>query len=299
MSLTKKVQELGASPEAIQHHYNTGNEFYRLWLGKTMAYTCANWDETDENDSLDVAQKRNIDFHIKNAHAVGAKRVLDVGCGWGGTLQRLVKVHGVEQAVGLNLSQSQLEWVAQLNEPKIKGILEGWADHVPEEPYDAIISIGSFEAFAKLGLSSPEKVHVYRTFFEKCHQWLKPGGWVSLQTIAYGNSVAEDASPFITSEIFQESDLPRLVELTEAVDCLFEVMSLRNDSHHYPRTLKQWYSQLRENRESAIELVGEKQVVRFERYLRLVRHMFYKGRCVLYRIAFRRIDNPRVWQKNK
>lgn len=236
---------------------------------------------------------RNIDFHIKNAHAQGTKRVMDVGCGWGGTLQRLVETHGVEQAVGLSLSQSQLDWIAKLNEPKIKLFLESWVNHVPEEPYDAIIVIGTLEAFAKLGLSASEKVHVYRTFLEKCHQWLKPGGRVSLQTIAYGNSLQEDASRFITSEIFLESDIPRLIELTEAVDCLFEVMTLRNDRHHYPRTLKQWLTRLTENREAAVELVGEEQVVRFERYLRLARQMFYKGRCVLYRIAFRRIDNLR------
>jgi cyclopropane-fatty-acyl-phospholipid synthase len=287
------LQELSASPEAIAHHYDVSNDFYRLWLDPTMTYTCASWDETDEDESLETAQLRKIDLHANNAKVRGAKRVLDVGCGWGGTLKRMVDAHQVECAVGLTLSPSQVDWTSQVNDPKIQILLESWANHSPGEPYDAIISIEAFEAFAKLRLSREDKIYVYRTFFSKCHEWLKPGGWMSLQTIAYGNSGPEDLDDFITTEIFPESDLPKLAEIAEAVDRLFEIVVLQNDRHHYVTTLKNWLANLKENRDEAVAVVGEKVVVRFERYLRLSAYIFEIGSCDLYRISFRRIDKPR------
>ena len=70
----------GALPEAIEHHYDVGNAFYRLWLDESMSYSCALWD--GEDDALAAAQMRKIDYHVGQARAAGAARVLDVGCGW-------------------------------------------------------------------------------------------------------------------------------------------------------------------------------------------------------------------------
>ena len=287
------VQALGASAAAIAQHYDTGNDFFRLWLDQTMTYTCALWDETTAQDALEAAQVRQIDWHAHQARAAGARRVLDVGCGWGGALQRLVEAHGVEHAVGLTLSGNQVAWVAQSPTPHLEVRYESWADHTPEAPYDAVISIEAIEAFARLGLSVQEKVEVYRTFFARCHAWLQPGGWLSLQAITYGNAGPQDFDAFIASEIFPESDLPRLAELAEAIERLFEIVTLCNDRHHYVRTLKAWRARLRANRTAAVTVVGEETVVRFERYLHLAAAMFTLGTCDLYRIVLRRIDSPR------
>ena len=91
----------GASAEAIQAHYDTGNAFYRLWLDPTRTYSCALWDEAD---ALEEAQIDKLDYHIEQAQAAGTGQVLDIGCGWGSLLERLTTAHGVERAVGLTLS---------------------------------------------------------------------------------------------------------------------------------------------------------------------------------------------------
>ncbi len=218
---------------------------------------------------------------------------LDIGCGWGSTLQRLVKEHAVDHAVGLTLSPSQTDWVRALGNPRVEIRLEDWADHAPREPYDAILSTEAFEAFAHPGLAASEKIRIYRTFFKHCHRWLRPGGGLALQTIAYGNSVPEDLDAFIAQDIFPESDLPRLAEICEASERLFEVIRLRNDRDDYRRTLQAWLRNLKANRQAAINLVGEDTVVRYERFLRLSIYTFTMGACDLHRIAFRRIDEPR------
>src|SRR5262249_26437840 len=146
---------------------------------------------------------------------------------------------------------------------------ESWVDHEPDEPYGAIVSVEAFEAFARLGLSPQDKAMAYRSFFERCWHWLRPGGYVGLQTIAYNNADAGQFDDFIATEIFPQQDLPHLKELAGAFERLFEVVVLRNDPLHYVATLREWLSRLKRHRDEGENLVGLPEVVRFERYLRL------------------------------
>ena len=116
--MTSTITQRGASPEAIRRHYDVANEFYDLWLDPTLCYSCALWDDDEPDSMLEQAQLRKIDFHANQIHAKGAQRVLDVGCGWGSLVRRLVETHQVEQAIGLTLSNAQAEWSAQLPDPR-------------------------------------------------------------------------------------------------------------------------------------------------------------------------------------
>lgn len=283
--MEKKYQ--GASAQAIQHHYDVGNEFYQLWLDPTCTYSCALWDEAL---TLEEAQLKKLDYHIAQAQASEAQRVLDIGCGWGSTLKRLVDHHGVEKAVGLTLSQAQLDWVSQEQHPRLEVKLEGWLKHQPEAHYDAIISIGAFEHFARLNLTSQEKVEAYRLFFQCCHQWLKPGGRISLQTIIYENASVEDSNDLLANEIFPDSNIPRLAEMIQGFDRLFEVEVLRNDREHYVRTLRAWLKNLRANRKEAVKLVGEEQVATYEKYFGVSMIGFHSACLNLCRVTLRRLD---------
>jgi cyclopropane-fatty-acyl-phospholipid synthase len=286
----------GSSPAAIRKHYDIGDEFYRLWLDPTLSYSCALWRENEASDKLGEAQIRKMDYHIDQACARGALRVLDVGCGWGALLTRLVKAHGVERAVGLTLSQAQAAWVASRSEPRLEVRLESWMDHTSTSPYDAIISVGAFEHFAKPEWSDAEKVAAYRAFFERCRDWLKPGGRLSLQTIAYGNvdwQEIKDAPGrrFLLGDVFPESGLPTLGNLVAAWDGLFELVSLRNDRADYWRTCRVWLERLTAQRAEAVALVGEEVVARYLRYLKFAAVLFNHGQCCLLRIALQRLGS--------
>src|SRR5262245_33777912 len=104
--------ERGASPQAIQQHYDVGSDFYALWLDNTLTYSCALWLDADSDGDLETAQIRKIDHHIISARARRVERVLDVGCGWGAVLRRLVSDYGVRHATGLTLSVAQAEQIA-------------------------------------------------------------------------------------------------------------------------------------------------------------------------------------------
>ncbi len=282
----------GASAAAIQHHYDAGNEFYALWLDPTRSYSCAMWGGPD--DAVHAAQQRKLDYLASVANATGARRVLDVGCGWGGMLRRLVERHGVRQVVGLTLSEAQAEFIAGFADARYDVRVQNWIDHTPSEEYEAIISIGAFEHFADFGLTRAGRVAAYREFFERCWSWLPPGGRLALQTNVKGSNTRMDRKTvrdllFIADRIFPESELPWLSEIAEASERRFDVVSARNDADDYARTCQAWLDELVANRAAATELVGAQQVADFERYLAASVAGFRKRHLGLVRIVFEKV----------
>jgi cyclopropane-fatty-acyl-phospholipid synthase len=290
MSATS-IPNPGASAAAIQHHYDVGNDFYRLWLDPTLSYSGAMW---QPGDTLETAQLRKIDYHIEQSGARAAASVLDVGCGWGGVLRRCVE-SGVGKAVGLTLSAAQAEWVNGLGLPNVDVRVQSWSDHPAEARYDAIISIGAFEHFARLESTDEERVAGYRSFFARCREWLRPGGRLSLQTFAYGSARRREegqktaGTRFLSSEIFPETDPPRLADIVAAADGLFEIDSLRNDRKDYAATCMEWLRRLRAKKSEAVAMVGDEMVTRYERYLQLSTLGFETGYLALFRITLSRV----------
>jgi len=275
----------GASPEAIQAHYDVGNGFYRLWLDPSLTYSCALW--AGEDDTLEAAQARKLAWIAEPAVRRGAKSVLDIGCGCGAMLAHL-SANGVEHGVGLTLSEQQRDYVESLALPGVEVDLQSWRDHQPKGPYDAIVSVGAFEHFADLDLSEADRQAIYREFFEACHGWLAPGAPLALQTIAYG-PVPALLGRELFLEYFPESDLPRPYEIFKACDGLFEVTDFRNDREDYIRTLKAWHRNLRAQRDAAVAEVGEAKVEFYKRYLGASAMMFAARNTVLLRLKMTRI----------
>jgi cyclopropane-fatty-acyl-phospholipid synthase len=256
-----------------------------------MCYSSAMF---EPDDDLARAQLRKIDYHLAEARAAGAARVLDVGCGWGQLLRRAVEAHRVAHIVGVTPSLNQAKHIRDFGDPRIEVEVGSWYDHRPAMPYDAIVSIGAFEHFARRGALQGEKLEGYRAFFGEVHSWLKQDGVFSLQTIAYGNMRREDQNNFLSSQIFPESDLPTLADLVLSSDGLFEVVRLRNDRSDYERTLIEWTKNLRRSWQHAVALVGLERVKMFDRYLRLSALGFHTGTANLFRVTLRRIDRSRA-----
>jgi cyclopropane-fatty-acyl-phospholipid synthase len=285
------TSERGASAGAIAHHYDVGNDFYSLWLDESMTYSCALWE--NENDDLAAAQLHKVDYLVSLSGASGRDRVLDIGCGWGFAMRRLIAEHGVRHATGLTLSEEQAHHIEGLGDPRLEVRLQDWADFVPEAPYDAAISAGAMEHFVKFGWQRPQKVAAYRRFFEKCYESLKPGAGMALQTIGKGNVVLDEQGLkdiiFIAQHIFPESDLPRLAEIVHAAEKLFEVKSVVNHREHYARTCSAWLERLQANRAKATEIAGPEKVEIYQTYLKASIRQFRLGHANLYRLSLVRV----------
>jgi len=283
--------DYGGSAQAIRHHYDVGRAFYALWLDETMTYSSALWKSPTTTESLAVAQHRKIAYHLDNARADCATRLLDIGCGWGGLMRAAAQRPNISHIVGLTLSEDQAACVREIGDPKIEVRLENWVNHRTTAPYDSIISIGALEHFAKPGDSIGEKIKVYRNFFDTCRSWLSPQGRMSLQTIAYGTMQREEASQFINQEIFPDADLPTLAELAAAAEGVMEITETVNHRLHYARTFETWAANLKKNHAAAVKLVGKETTARYERYLTQSCTGFYMGKIGLLRLALRPVNS--------
>ena len=272
----------GASQDAIKAHYDLGNDFFRLWIGPDLIYSCALF---EDDDDLATAQIRKLDHHIEAAGAAQASNVLDIGCGWGALMHRLVTHWGGKRAVGLTLSPSQAAWIGQNPTPGVEVRVENWRDHKTEKPYDAIISVGAFEHFCHGGMGPADKLQAYREFFSFCHRTLVDDGRLSLQTIAAVKPL-QNVPSLIPEKIFPESEIPLIWEPIVAAEGKFELLALRNDADHYYRTLRQWERNLTARRDEAVALVGEEAVRDFQQYLRVSAFAFKRGHICLLRMSF-------------
>lgn len=284
----KEGTKYGGSSEGIRHHYDIGNEFWRLMLGPTFTYSAALF--TDPNDDLETAQYRKINWHLTSANAHNAESVLEVGCGWGTILRRLSKNERIKRIVGLTLSEAQAKYLTSLQIENTEVRVENWAVYEPKEKFDSIISIGAFEHFAKPTETHEEKLAVYADFFTRCRNWISETGRMSLQTIAYGTMHPEEANPFMYTEIYPESDLPTLADIVAATDGLFEIVALRNDRFDYAKSYDEWLRNLRSRRDEAVAMVGEDEVRRFEKFYKLGSMGFRMGKLQLHRYALRPIS---------
>lgn len=286
------VARIGADAQAIQAHYDAGDDFFALFLDPTRTYSCALFERGDE--TLDAAQLAKIDWHLAHSGVRPGARLLDIGCGWGGLLERAVWTHGAAHATGLTLSAAQARHIATSGHERIDVELCDWADHRPRAPYDAITSVGAFEHFAAAGLPRDVRVDAYRRFFAKCADMLAPGGRLSLQTIAYPEAFdraaydATDYGAFVREKIFPLSDLPTLSEILEAADGAFEPVAVRNDRRDYAKTARIWRARLREKRDAAVALVGPARVADLDRYFRTSAGAFDIGTLQLLRVAFQK-----------
>jgi cyclopropane-fatty-acyl-phospholipid synthase len=280
-----------ASSTAVRAHYDVSNDFYRLWLGPTMAYSSALWTGAA---TLEEAQLAKLDYFAGHVLREPAARVLDVGCGWGANLRRLVDVHGAAAAIGLTLSQAQFD-----HAPNVDVRLESWQDHVPEASYDAITSYGAFEHFAADGSTSGQRVAAYQRFFERCFEWLRPGGRLALETIAHDDA-PDTSAPLgrgplgdFVLQIFPESLCPHLCEVVLGFEPWFEVEVLRSDAADFARTFRAWTLGLRTHDAEAVALVGPDTVRRFRRYLAASEAQFRLHILTNYRLVLHRRPSAR------
>lgn len=278
----------GASAAAIRSHYDISNDFYRLWLDPTMTYSCALWEPSDD---LEGAQRRKIAYFLDALGVGPGTRLLDIGCGWGAALSA-ASARGAE-AFGITLSGQQAAHCATIAGIDVE--YRAWQDLHPARTFDAILSVGAFEHFARRSDTPRDRLRGYVSFFERCYELLQPGGRLCLQTIARDQASIDDEGPvaaFFYDRVFPESALPSLREVIEALEPTFRVIALRVDGDHYARTCREWMLRLREHRADAVGVAGDDVYRHYERYLALSELMFRRSECTLYRFTLERRDAP-------
>jgi cyclopropane-fatty-acyl-phospholipid synthase len=246
-----RVHSKRRDKDAVSHHYDVGNEFYRLFLGPTMTYSCAVW--ADPAVGLDAAQEAK---HALVAGKLGLRpgmRLLDVGCGWGGMLLHAATHHGVS-GVGITLSQEQ----AALARKRIADA--GLSDRVEIRVQDyRDVDDGPFDAISSIGMVEHVGAGQLETYTRALYGLLVPGGRLLNHGIAVPHGVPGTLNPrsFVHRYIFPDGEVADIGAVVAAIQAAgFEVRHDENIREHYALTLRAWLRNLEENWDEAVRLVG-------------------------------------------
>lgn len=253
----------------IEVSYDVSNDFFNLWLDDRMHYTSASY--LTGNETLEEAQINKCKILYDYAEMTPEKSVLDIGCGWGANLEYLSK-RGVKKAHGITLSTAQNEEIRSRKLPGVETWVCDYKDFVPKEPYDALISIEMIDhlcspAQANQGLA----VDLYRTYFSKVADWVKPGACFGFQAILRNRiprsrKDLEDLA-FTADVIFPGGLNPRLEELVLAVNPSWELLELRTQRESYGKTTAEWLRKLKLNEKAIREKWGDQVFEDYDRYL--------------------------------
>jgi cyclopropane-fatty-acyl-phospholipid synthase len=264
----------------IQFHYDVDNEFYSLFLDREFrAYSCGVWNEAA---TLEDAQRDKIDRICRFARVAAGARLLDVGCGWGGLMERAVSVHGAQHAHGLTLSNDQYSYIAQRAGRNVTAALQSWDGHCPEQPYDAVVSVGAFEHFvSRAERLAGYQLDIYRNFFASCRRVSTAQAWLGLQTIVTARNPvtlqeARDAR-YLLDRVFPGSALPSESDIRVSLAGSYEVVDICRIGKDYARTLTCWRDRLQERRRLAIERFGAVVVDHYVRYFDSAIRSFESG----------------------
>ncbi|MGW0480042.1 class I SAM-dependent methyltransferase [Nonomuraea sp. NPDC003214] len=237
--------------EAIHHHYDVSNRFYRWVLGPSMAYTCAAFPE--EDSTLEEAQFAKFDLVARKLGLTPGMRLLDVGCGWGGMVMHAAEHYGVK-ALGVTLSKQQAEWAQKaIADAGLQDLAEvRYMDYrdVTESGFDAVSSIGLTEHIGAANL---------RSYFTFLNGKLKPGGRMLNHCITRptGTEKTFNKGGFINRYVFPDGELESVGTLIRHMEDLgFEIRHEENLREHYAKTLRVWCDNLYANWADAVEEVG-------------------------------------------
>jgi cyclopropane-fatty-acyl-phospholipid synthase len=279
--------------EDVQAHYDLSDDFFRLFLDPTQTYSCAYFERDDM--TLEEAQLAKIDLSLGKLGLEPGMTLLDVGCGWGATLNRALEKYDVN-VVGLTLSKNQRAHVeklfAQSDSPRNKKVLlKGWEQF--DEPVDRIVSIGAFEHFGR---------DRWDDFFKMAYSALPAGGTMMLHTIIKpsGEEIEARGLPltmtklkffkFIMDEIFPGGELPYAAKVEEnGRQAGFQITKVQPLRMHYARTLDTWAAALESRKDDAIAIQSEEVYDRYMKYLTGCADLFREGYCDVCQFTLQKI----------
>lgn len=278
----KRLQQanpVGKAQQNVAHHYDLGNDFYRLFLDDGLQYSCAYFLNDDE--TLEQAQRNKRRLLAAKLNLAPGQTILDIGCGWGDLALYLAGLEDVE-VTGVTLSREQADLAqARAREAGLDGRVRFAVQDYREVEgrFDRIVSVGMFEHVG---------VHHYREFFGKLNALMDDDGLALIHSIGH-MSPPGTASPWLRKYIFPGAYSPALSEVFDAVEKnSLWVTDLEFLRLHYAKTLAHWGRRFAANRAEIEAMYDEKFVRMWEFYLTSAEMMFVTGSQLVFHMQLAR-----------
>ncbi len=278
----RKRQQSNAKGEAqknVAHHYDLGNDFYKLFLDDNMLYSCAYFREPTE--TLEQAQRNKLRLLASKLCLREGMRVLDIGCGWGDLALYLAKLENV-QVTGVTLSREQQKLASE------RAQKAGLSDRVTFELRDYRDVDDSFDRIVSVGMFEHVGVHRYDEFFGHLNTLMPDDGIALLHSIGH-MSPPGMASPWLRKYIFPGAYSPALSEVFDSVERNnLWVMDLEFLRLHYATTLQHWGERFQNNRDKVVAMYDERFARMWEFYLVSAEMMFRGGSQLVFQMQMSR-----------
>lgn len=277
--------------DAVRHHYDVSDAFYRLFLGDDLVYSCAYF--ATGHEGLEAAQRAKLELVCRKLALSPGDRLLDVGCGWGALVEHAGVRFGA-RATGITLSENQLR-AAQARAARLGGRAElsvrcdDYRTLPAEVPFDKVASVGMMEHVGRARLDA---------YFAAIHRQLRPGGLFLNHAIAAVDGsgptlpwARQRGGGFIWRYVFPDGELVPIAEvIAAAARAGFEVRDLECLREHYAETLAAWLARLEARSGEAVALVGERRTRLYRLYLAASAAGFRLGRISVYQLLLARPD---------
>ena len=255
-----KQNTLSGSKKNIAHHYDVGNEFYRRFLGPTMAYTCAYYETPDS--TLEEAQTMKVELACRKLRLRPGDHIAELGCGWGGFLIHAAQNYGIT-GVGVTLSKEQADygasWIADL----------GLQDRIRIEHKDYREIEGTYDKVASIGMMEHVGIRFVPGAFKKINDILRP------------------ADPWFDCYIFPGGQIPPLSMLIDGgCDNGMNVVDVENLRLHYELTLFDWIRNFTANEDWIREQYDDTFCRMYRLYLEVCASSFRYGDNRLFQVLF-------------
>jgi len=264
---------------AVTYHYDTGNEFYQLFLGQWMTYSCAYF-STPQTD-LDTAQEAKLNYLCRKLRLRPGERLLDIGCGWGGLVGYAARKYGV-RSLGITLSEPQVEygneWLRKVGlSERARLEVRDYRDMASYEPFDKIVSVGMIEHVGRKKQAE---------YFDCAFRALRPGGLFlnhgiadqSLHRPSWFEKTFIQRGQFSNRYVFPDGEVIPISEaLMVAERAGFEVRDVESLREHYALTLRHWIKNLETNHSEVLRLKDERTYRTWRLFMSASAHGFESG----------------------
>lgn len=268
----------------IHHHYDIGNDFYRLWLDRDMVYTCAYF--ADQAMTLEQAQAAKLDLVCRKLRLVPGETVIEAGCGWGALALHMARRYGVT-VKAYNISKEQITYARE--RAKAEG-LDSRVEFI-EDDYRNVS--GEFDAFASVGMLEhvgPDHYQALGTVIDRC---LTQAGRGLIHTI--GRDRPGPTTPWIERNIFPGGHPPSLSQMMQIFEPFgLSVLDVENLRLHYARTLEHWLERYEANVECVARMFDAEFVRTWRLYLSGSLAAFRSGDMQLFQVSFNRSGHNRI-----
>jgi len=270
------ANSLAGSRDNIHHHYDIGNAFYELWLGSTMAYTCAYYPEPTA--ALDEAQVAKMDHVCRKLRLEPGESVVEAGCGWGMLAMHMARHYGVHVRA-FNISHEQIVWARE------RAAREGLAHRVEYVEDDYRNISGQYDAFVSVGMLEHVGVKNYPTLGGVVKRCLGGRGRGLIHSIGRNRPAA--LQPWIEKRIFPGGYPPALSEMARIFEPWdLSILDVENLRLHYAQTLRHWLGLFEGASERVRAMFDEKFVRMWRLYLAGSVAGFTTGSLQLFQVVF-------------